>query len=196
MQATQTKPRPAPQEMIDEIVRLAKIRKHRLGASMVSGRPLSLSQALLVKSHLDHSPLRERNPVTGQPVAEPKEEPVTEPQQQLPPAYGALIAQIPDGRYATKSRTGTNDLDFWLIITVKTGASKGKRFIRRVLGGHSPEPVRSMEGRYAMVAILEIGLEKSQMIYADETGTCSSCGIELTDEESRRVGKGPVCRSK
>ena len=38
--------------------------------------------------------------------------------------------------------------------------------------------------------------EASAHIYGKRTGTCSCCGLELTNHESIELGIGPICRSK
>lgn len=47
-------------------------------------------------------------------------------------------------------------------------------------------------------ALLVIARDPSKAArdYGMRTGTCSCCGAELTNEESIRLGIGPICRSK
>jgi hypothetical protein len=120
----------------------------------------------------------------------------------MQPRYAAEQAQrgkgnfklIPQGYYATKSRTGTNDIDFWFVRVPDTGKWQGFRFVRRYLGGQGPIQIRTAEQMAALHAILEDGVEAAGMLFAQELGKCRKCGRDLTDETSRELGIGPVCR--
>jgi len=115
---------------------------------------------------------------------------------------------VPEGLYATPSLTGNNDLDFW---RVKHGRVKGRVFVNRVIGGHQDknlpadskariktERVAIVTQKTALAAILafEGGPEKSHELAGTELKFCRECGIHLTDETSRALGIGPVCREK
>lgn len=116
--------------------------------------------------------------------------------QDMPPRMDSFT-DIPDGFYAVKSRTGNNDLDFFHVERPTKGKYEGYTFLNRVLGGHDSDlPVKGLQARYAMQAIREAGVDEAGMLFAQELNRCRDCGRTLTDEESRRVGKGPYCRSK
>jgi hypothetical protein len=109
-----------------------------------------------------------------------------------------VIADIPAGFFATPSRTGHNDFDFWKVTE---GRKPGYRFVKRVIGGGDLkyprlEPVSKTEQMAALGAILRTGIEKSREDYADNQRRCMRCGLHLTDEESRAARMGPVCREK
>lgn len=105
-------------------------------------------------------------------------------------------AVIPTGHYATKSLTGHNDLDFWRVDRPEQGTYAGRTFVKRIVGG-KPDMNVSRETKFkALEAILEIGPEIAAIIYGQQLGRCSRCNRHLTDETSRRLGKGPECRSK
>lgn len=112
------------------------------------------------------------------------------------PAQPANFKAIPQGYYATKSATGNNDLDFWFVRVAESGKWQGWRFVRRVIGGRSPEVVHSSTGIAALHAILDAGTEAAGMLFAQELGRCRKCGRDLTDDTSRQLGIGPVCRAQ
>ena len=100
------------------------------------------------------------------------------------------------GYYATKSRTGSNDLDFWFVRVPEDGRWAGFRFVKRIVGGRGTQSIRGGEQVAALRAIMEAGVEAAGNLYADELGNCKKCGRDLTDEESRARRMGPVCADK
>jgi hypothetical protein len=112
------------------------------------------------------------------------------------PANNDRYSQIPVGHYATKSLTGNNDLDFWRVDRPEQGTYAGRTFVKRIVGG-KPDLNVSRDTKFAALeAILEIGAEVSAILYGQQLGRCSRCNRTLTDEVSRKFGKGPECRSK
>ena len=103
------------------------------------------------------------------------------------------FSDIAQGYYATASKTGNNDLDFWFVKVPEDGKWKGYRFVKRVIGGHSPERVHKSTQLAALHAIVEAGPALAGKRFADELGRCSNCGRHLTDELSRERGMGPDC---
>lgn len=116
-------------------------------------------------------------------------------ERQAQSAPRETFADIAAGFYATPSRTGNNDLDFWKVLVGKTGF----RSVKRVIGGGSDKYPRLIEitrpemGR-ALGAILRTGIQQAANEYARNEKRCKKCGIQLTDDESRAAGMGPVCR--
>lgn len=116
---------------------------------------------------------------------------------------------IPVGYYATPSLTGNNDLDFWHVEKPESGQWQGWTFVKRVIGGRddaqipgdSKKKVKTERIREkvtqlrALEAIREFGPEKSAELFGTELKYCRICGIHLTDEISRSLGIGPVCRA-
>jgi hypothetical protein len=117
---------------------------------------------------------------------------------------------VPAGYYATPSLTGNNDLDFWHVQRPTEGKWTGYTFVKRVLGGHSDQDLpRDSKKRIkddnrrlaratqtaALEAIVKFGIEKSNALFGTELKFCRICGIHLTDELSRELGIGPVCRA-
>jgi Family of unknown function (DUF6011) len=103
--------------------------------------------------------------------------------------------EIPNGHYAIKNETGTNDLDFYKVETPTEGRYRGMTFVKRVIGGHPEFPVRnSVERRAILQRIKDAGVEAAAVLYGREIGRCYRCNRTLTDELSRELGIGPVCR--
>jgi len=178
-------------DIMQEIARLAPVKDHRLGPDMVNGRrPLSRQAAEKVLDNL-------RNCKSKPGAALPAPAAACIPPVPVPPS-GLRFADIPEGFYATPSRTGNNDLDFWKVTrSAKTGFTRAKR----VIGGGTdkyPKAVDISQGEQveAMRAILRAGTEQSGALYADNEERCMDCGIHLTNDESRRARRGPVCRNK
>ena len=96
---------------------------------------------------------------------------------------------VGDGHYATPSRTGHNDLDFWRV----DADDEGRDRVRRVIGGHPDQPVRASEAEQAIAAILAYGVEEARTLYGQTIGQCWVCNRHLTREYSRHMGYGPDC---
>lgn len=103
---------------------------------------------------------------------------------------------IPAGYYAVESRTGNNDLDFFMVVRPEKGYWKERTFVKLVIGGHPNQPVRGSEARSVLERIEAAGIQEAKELYGKEIGKCGECNRSLTDEESRRIGIGPVCRNK
>jgi len=106
----------------------------------------------------------------------------------------AMMPEVPAGRYATDSRTGNNDSDFWRVDRPTDGRWAGYTFVSRVIGGHEDTRVRGAEAREALDAIVAAGPQEAMLRYGREIGECGRCGRHLTDETSRAYGLGPDCR--
>lgn len=197
----------ASRELMDEILRLAAERDHRISPSMFSQR-LRPGAALAVLGNLRRCPLRLTGAITGirdavsEPVVlqHPPEEAAMADRTCLPPAPSvpliSTFTDVPDGYYATASRSGHNDLDFWKVERPSEGKWAGRTFVRRVIGGKPDANTTNMQARLALLAIRQAGPEAAGLLYATELGLCRRCNRHLTDEESRRLGIGPYCRAK
>lgn len=118
------------------------------------------------------------------------------PKTARPQANTTSLPDVPAGHYATASRTGNNDLDFWRVDRPTQGQWAGRTFVKRVIGGHEDQRVNLTETRAALEAILAAGLEEASRAYGQSIGRCGRCNRSLTDETSRAYGIGPDCRSK
>jgi len=180
-------------DLMARIAELAPAREHRLSRDMVDGRrQLTVPAALSVIRHLE-----------GCPVIDSTEAATAAPSDMtgVPPRLADFAGLIPAGFYATPSRTGNNDLDFWRVNVPANGKWAGYSFASRVLGGGTWDQIRTeklpnMQQRLALLAIREAGIEAAAQAFIDETHCCRDCGKMLTDETSRAAGRGKVCRSR
>jgi hypothetical protein len=111
------------------------------------------------------------------------------PKTTAPKPTAAVTADVPDGYYAVES-TGHNDLAFYRI----THSDKWGISAQLIVGGHPDSFVR----RVALPSIVEriaVDPTAAGKRYADEIGSCYRCNRTLTDETSRQLGIGPVCRN-
>jgi hypothetical protein len=200
---------PAPENMsladvMAEIRTLAATRKHRLARHMLQ-RSLHPAQAHAVLKNLRKCPPVPETTSHEFPV-EPPAPAETQPELPLPrtsvPPPLSAFKDIPAGYFATRSASGSEVIDYWLIQKGK-GKWSDSSFARRVLGGASAgaRKLRSveltnMQQRLAMRAITEFGLEESQNLFADTLTRCLDCSIPLTDRISREARRGPDCRKK
>jgi Family of unknown function (DUF6011) len=172
-------------DIMREIAFLAPRKEHHLARDMVNGsRPLARQAAEMVLRNLRRCPDRE---------------PSETPQEKAAPVVA--LDQIPIGYYATPSRTGANDLDFWKVEHEEDGKWAGWNFVKRVLGGGSEGQtrlvkIRMPEQRAALAAIAEQGTEESRMLYAVNMKRCTKCNRDLSDDLSRERGMGKDCWDK
>ena len=177
------------QAMSEKIAATAAHKNHKLASFLVDGRkPVNPAQYDGIMRYLARCA-----DLPGQRTSEENMTPQAPAQE--PPA---VIADIPGGFYATPSRTGNNDLDFWKVTE---GRKEGVRFAKRVVGGGDTKYPRLVElsrqeQKAALGAILRTGISKAREDYADNQERCMKCGLHLTDEESRAYRMGRVCREK
>jgi uncharacterized protein DUF6011 len=103
------------------------------------------------------------------------------------------------GGYALPSRTGHNDLDFYWVDIPREGKWANWAFAKRIIGGHSPIIMRKAEQIMilsTLVALKPDARSAAQARYGIELGECYHCHRTLTDDTSRALGIGPVCRNK
>jgi hypothetical protein len=108
---------------------------------------------------------------------------------------GFIGVAVADGRYAL-------DIDgkfrFFRVNTPTKGKWEGFTFLKEVFGGGElgkprEDAIRNQDIRNPILKAIS---EDSQALarYGQELGICGNCGLQLTDEESRAIGIGPVCR--
>jgi len=169
-------------DIMREIAELAPRKEHHLAKDMVNGtRPLARQAAEMTLRNLRRCPDRAA-PVTMT--------------GETAPAH-----DIPAGYYATPSRTGSNDVDFWKVERPENGKYAGWTFAKRVLGGGSGGQTRvtmihMSEQRSALAAIAQYGIEEARCLYGDKMQRCTDCNRELTDDLSRSRRKGDWCWNK
>jgi hypothetical protein len=110
-----------------------------------------------------------------------------------------VVPLLPEGRryYAIDNDQGA--VTFLRITHTKYGVT----YVDQVIGGRDPESRGRVmsDGRYigtfeSLYRKVVADPEAAMVRYGHEIGRCGYCGRELTDEESRRLGIGPVCRKK
>jgi hypothetical protein len=155
--------------------------------SLVQERPTWAQENDLLISNLDLLPKGRATKLITEALKLPKEVTLYNKQADDPIPGPDLL---PDGYYALPSATGNNDLDFFRV------KRKGNRtFVDRVIGGHPDYGLRRKDGIAAADRIILFGWQASGELYAKEIGNCYVCNRHLTDELSRRLGIGPVCRA-
>jgi hypothetical protein len=178
------------QTMTETVVRTAAAKSHRLAAYLVDGsQQVNPAQFDGIMKYLSRCPDKPRTPAL--------EESMDQPEAAVTKWTSARWRDIPAGFYATPSATGNNDYDFWKV----TASAQGFRSAKRVIGGSStPLPqlvvIGQAQGVAALGAILRAGITESAALYAKLETRCSDCGRQLTDETSRKFGKGKICREK
>lgn len=184
----------SPEQMAEKIARVAARKQHHLAPYLVDGKhPVNPAQFAGIMRNLERC---QERPTQEQEMA--RQFPVSSAGEARERANLPAIGDVIAGFYATPSRTGSNDYDFWKVTE---GRKPGVRFVKRVIGGGDLkyprlEPVSRQEQMAALGAILRTGIEKSREDYADNQQRCMRCGLHLTDQESRAARMGPVCREK
>jgi hypothetical protein len=100
-----------------------------------------------------------------------------------------LAGQVPEGRYAITGNEGQTV--FVHVVKFKSGA-----FIVKQQVADDSHRVSKVVARQMLQKILDAGIEQASMRYGRELGECGVCGRTLTNEDSRQMGIGPVCRAK
>jgi hypothetical protein len=154
------------------------------------GNPQAESVRDALNERRDHGPITKRQ-ASGA-ITELLTIEATAPAAKAP----ACTTTVPEGHYATTSRTGANDLDFWRVDRPTEGKWAGRVFVKRVIGGRADSPVRGTEASQALAAIELAGPAAAGQLYGQEVGRCYACNRHLTDATSRQLGIGPDCRAK
>jgi hypothetical protein len=105
---------------------------------------------------------------------------------------------VRDGYYAIDRPNDNhkNETVFYRLRTGKPGRWQGFQFID-LQAGPSWYPVKGAGARKEVYeAILHAGQENARARYGQMIGRCGCCGKPLTDDTSRQIGIGPICRDK
>lgn len=97
----------------------------------------------------------------------------------------AHTPDVPDGRYAIPKDDGT-----LMFYSIKQGRSV--TFVD-VWASDARWPVKSSEERFRILEAIKADPDSGPR-FGREIGRCYVCGRTLTDETSRALGIGPVCR--
>lgn len=98
---------------------------------------------------------------------------------------------VPDGRYALRDGDGV-----WGFFQVNQGHTV--TFLDRLIGSPGQYRKQSVRGRPASIVLLEIQKDphKASIDFGLQSKTCGVCSSPLTNEESLKLGIGPICRGK
>jgi hypothetical protein len=110
--------------------------------------------------------------------------------------YEDSTVEVPAGRYAIDTQVhAVNGTAFYKVDRPETGRWAGYVFVKQIIG--SDEQKLSMkQGRAILARIAAVGAEAASARYGHEIGECGICGRQLTNDESRARGIGPVCAAK
>jgi len=111
----------------------------------------------------------------------------------------AALHAVPKACYAiseTAANTVLQDTQVEGLLFIRTKEYRETRYVRR-LHGAPGDFATSKLSRRDSIAILRL-IATDSLHYAQEFGkhftVCGKCGAPLTDEESRALNMGPVCR--
>jgi hypothetical protein len=103
---------------------------------------------------------------------------------------------VPAGRYAIDTRLGAiNTVAFYKVDRPDEGRWAGHVFVKHVVGGDELRMSRA-DSRVILLRIAEAGAEAASARYGHMIGECGMCGRQLTNDESRARGIGPICAAK
>jgi hypothetical protein len=102
------------------------------------------------------------------------------------------IKVLPAGKYALRHRE-TRKVHFFSVEYGKNGTRwQGYTFVTEHLGPNRRQ-VRDPQERNGVLAGIKRDPLGALKLFAQETGQCSYCGLELTNERSRMNGYGEKC---
>lgn len=113
------------------------------------------------------------------------------PRKAAPAPKEAQAPEVEDGAYALEF---DGQMRFFHVRSPKSGRWEGYTFVDEQ-ASDDRYPVRNRDRRDRVLAAISADPEALAR-YGQELGVCGRCMRTLTDEESRRLGIGPVCRSK
>lgn len=103
---------------------------------------------------------------------------------------------VPAGGYAVDTEDGaTNSLAFYRVDRPTEGRWAGYVFVKLITGGDEQRLSRATSNT-VLAKIAAAGAEAAASRYGHEIGRCGLCDRQLTNDESRARGIGPVCVNK
>jgi hypothetical protein len=97
---------------------------------------------------------------------------------------------VPAGRYAIDTEEGHTA--FYRVDRPEEGKWAGFTFVKLQVGGDY-QRLNQATGKAILKKIEEAGPKEAAIRYGHELGQCAVCGRELTNEDSREAGIGPIC---
>ncbi|AXN53317.1 hypothetical protein PBI_THONKO_45 [Mycobacterium phage Thonko] len=104
--------------------------------------------------------------------------------------------EVPAGRYAIDTAEGAiNEVAFYRVDRPESGKWAGFVFVKHIVGDDE-QRLGKAQGHKIIDRIAEVGAEAASARYGHEIGECGICGRQLTNDDSRERGIGPVCARK
>lgn len=101
---------------------------------------------------------------------------------------------VPSNRYAV---TIEGKLRFFKVNNVEAGKWEGWVFVEELFGSQGSFNHVAIKGKAKFDILKAIAQDEDSLArFGQELGICGMCASPLTDEESRAIGIGPVCRNK
>lgn len=101
---------------------------------------------------------------------------------------------VPNGRYAVTEADGV--LRFYKVNSPIDGKWAGFTFVE-IQASDELYPLKGDRARKDRVlALIAEDVQGAMLRYGQELGACGHCGRTLTNEVSRELGIGPICRGK
>lgn len=107
---------------------------------------------------------------------------------------GAGPNRVPRGRYALDTSGHPNFINNTTFFKLWVGARNGWKVF--VQASDDEFEVDFWDKKRWVIEAIAKAPEESMALYGRELGKCGMCGRTLTNDESRELGIGPVCRSK
>lgn len=96
------------------------------------------------------------------------------------------------GRYALETDQG---IKFYRVSRPTEGRWAGFTFVD-IQASDELHPIRNKDQRKSILEQIEVDPKGAMLRYGQLIGACGHCGRTLTDETSRQLGIGPICRGK
>jgi len=105
------------------------------------------------------------------------------------------MPDVPAGRYALDTRDG--GVAFYQVDRPTEGRWAGYIFVKLLIGAPGDWRQERVGDRRAILSrTAEAGPREAAIRFGLESGHCGRCGSPLSNEESLRLGIGPICRDK
>ena len=106
------------------------------------------------------------------------------------------IEEVPAGRYAVDTEDGAiNETAFYKVDRPTEGRWAGYVFVKHIVGDDEQRLSRAASAT-VLAKISSVGAEAASARYGHEIGACGICGRQLSNDESRERGIGPICADK
>jgi hypothetical protein len=112
----------------------------------------------------------------------------------LDPSGNTLWEGVTAGRYAVQDPYD-GVLKFYKVGRPTEGRWAGRVFLD-VQASDELYPIKDPTKRNAIMDVIAKDPKEAMLRYGKEIGNCGHCGRTLTNEFSRSIGIGPICRGK